>query len=73
MEGSADGDGGVGAEGSGEELGFVQSWVPPPGGYFARKILILDDLEKATICKIFITNELRPKYSIQTTYGSPST
>jgi len=36
----------------------------PQGGIFATKILVFNSLRCATVCKIFITNELRAKYLV---------
>jgi hypothetical protein len=36
--------------------------TPSPGGYFARKILIISTLRVVYACKILITNSLRLKY-----------
>jgi hypothetical protein len=37
-------------------------YPPPLAGYFGRKILVFNSLQGVSVCKIFITNGLRPKY-----------
>jgi hypothetical protein len=43
-------------------------YPPPFGGYFGRKILAFNDLQRVSVCKIFITNGLQLKYLLSISY-----
>jgi hypothetical protein len=46
-------------------LSVFEGWgypLPPRGGYFARKIFVLNNLRGVGACKILITNGLHLKY-----------
>jgi len=45
---------------------FPTGHPPPPGGYFGRKVFVFNSLPGVSVCKIFKTNELPAKYSIET-------